>query len=82
MGEEDMVRPMKSKTIFAIILITGGAIALIYQGISWTTREQAVDLGPIQVTAEKSHSLPLSPLLGGVALGIGIIMLITSRKSA
>ncbi len=73
---------MKSKNVFALILIAIGIIALVYQGISWTTREKAVDLGPIQVTAEKSHSIPLPPIIGGVALGIGILMLVSSRKSA
>ena len=73
---------MKSKTVFALILITIGVIALVYQGISWTTREKAVDLGPIQVTAEKSHSIPLSPIIGGVALGVGLLMLVSSRKAA
>ncbi len=73
---------MKSKTVFALILITIGVVALVYQGISWTTREKAVDLGPIQVTAEKSHSIPLPPIIGGVALGVGLLMLVSSRKAA
>ena len=73
---------MKSTNLFAIILITAGAVALIFQGISWTTREKAVDLGPIQVTAERSHSLPLSPILGALSVGIGILMLVSGRKTA
>jgi hypothetical protein len=73
---------MKSKTVFAILLIAIGVVALIYEGISWTTREKAVDLGPIQVTAEKSHSVPLSPIIGGIAIGCGVLMLTTGRKNA
>jgi UDP-N-acetylmuramyl pentapeptide phosphotransferase/UDP-N-acetylglucosamine-1-phosphate transferase len=73
---------MKSKTVFAFFLITVGVIALIYQGISWTTREKAVDLGPIQISAEKSHSIPLPPIVGGVALGLGILLFVNSRKTA
>ena len=73
---------MKSKTVFAIILIVVGVIAFVYQGITWTTKEKAVDLGPIQVTAEKSHTIPLPPIVGGVALALGAIMLVTGRKGA
>ena len=73
---------MKSKSVFSLLLIVIGVIALVYGGISWTTRENAVDLGPIQITAEKSHSIPLSPIIGGVALICGIVLLISGRKSA
>lgn len=73
---------MKIKTVFALLLIAVGIIAFVYQGISWTTREKAVDLGPIQVTAEESHRIPLPPIIGGVALGLGILLLVSSRKIA
>ena len=73
---------MKSRTMIAIVLIAAGAVALIYQGVSWTTREKAVDIGPIQVTAERSHSIPLSPIIGGIAVGAGVILLLAGRKTA
>ncbi|WP_395740899.1 DUF3185 domain-containing protein [Prosthecobacter sp.] len=64
----------------AIILIALGIVALTYQGFTYTTKEKAVDLGPIQVTAEKTHTVPLPPVLGGIALIGGIVMLVTSKK--
>ena len=73
---------MKSPTILAVILIVFGIVVFAYQGISYTTREKAVDLGPIQITAEKTHSLPLPPIVGGLALAGGIILLITSSRKA
>lgn len=73
---------MKTKSILAILLITIGIAALVYQGVSWTTTEKAVDLGPIQITAEKSHSIPLSPIVGAAALIGGIILLASGRKTA
>ena len=72
---------MKSKTVNAILLIAVGVIAFVYQGITWTTTEKAVDLGPIQVTAEKSHTLPLPPILGAAALIGGIVILVSGRKA-
>jgi hypothetical protein len=71
---------MKPQVIIATLLIIIGVIALAYQGFSYTTTEKAVDLGPIQVTAEKKHTVPLPPVLGGIALVGGILLLVTSKK--
>ncbi len=71
---------MKPKTIIAIILIALGIAALAYQGITYTTREKVVDLGPIQVTAEKTKTIPLPPIAGAIALMGGIVLLVTGIK--
>ena len=71
---------MKPKTIIAIILIALGIEALAYQGITYTTREKVVDLGPIQVTAEKTKTIPLPPIAGAIALMGGIVLLVTGIK--
>lgn len=56
-----------------------GGLMLAYQGFSYTTREKAVDLGAIQVMAEKQHYVYLPPVVGGVLLVGGIFMLIKSK---
>jgi uncharacterized membrane protein HdeD (DUF308 family) len=66
--------------IVGIALIIIGIVALIFQGISYTTREKVVDLGPIQATTEKHKTIPLPPILGVIALVGGIVLLVTSRK--
>jgi uncharacterized membrane protein HdeD (DUF308 family) len=66
---------MKSNSILAIVLIVLGVVALVYQGISYTTTEKAVDLGPIQVTAEERHTIPLPPIVGAVAIIAGLVLL-------
>jgi hypothetical protein len=72
---------MRPKIIVAIILIALGIAAFAYQGITYTTREKVVDLGPIQVTAEKTKTLPLTPVMGTIALVGGIVLLVVgSRK--
>jgi hypothetical protein len=62
--------------IVAIVLIVFGAISLAYGGITYTTREKVLDIGPIEATAEREKTVPLPPILGGVALvaGIGLLM--------
>ena len=73
---------MKAATIIGIALIILGVVALAYQGISYTTQEKVIDLGPLKATVEKKETIPLSPLLGGLALAGGIVLLIVgARKS-
>jgi len=45
-----------------------GVVALAYQGISYTTTERVVDIGPLKVEATKEKTIPLPPVLGGVAV--------------
>ncbi len=71
---------MKPKIIIAVILIVVGIAALAYQGITYMTREKVVDIGPIEVTAEKTNTIPLPPIVGALALAGGIVLLVVGRK--
>ena len=72
---------MKTYTLVGIILIVIGIIAFAYQGITYTTREKVVDIGPIQMTADKTKTIPLPPIVGGIALVGGIVLVVAgSRK--
>ena len=71
---------MKTNTLLAIILIAVGVIAFAYQGITYTTREKVIDLGPLQVTADKTKTLPLPPIVGAIALVGGIVLLVMGNK--
>jgi hypothetical protein len=65
--------------ILAIILIVVGIAAFAYQGITYTSKEKVVDLGPVQVTAEKTRTFPLPPIVGGIALVGGIVLLLIGK---
>ena len=72
---------MKTTMIFAILLIALGVVAFGYQGFTYTTREKVVDIGPLQVTADTTRTLPLPPIVGAIALVGGIVLLVMgSRK--
>ena len=66
--------------ITGIILIVIGIISLAIGGISYTKREKVLDIGPIEATAEREKTLPLPPLLGGLALAGGVVLLIAGSK--
>lgn len=62
--------------IIAVLLIVLGVIALAYGGITYTTREKVLEVGPITATTEKTETIPLSPVLGGLALVAGVVLLV------
>lgn len=71
---------MKTRTLIAVALIIIGVIAFIYQGISYTTTEDAIDIGPLKVTTEQKHTIPLPPIVGGIAIVGGIFMPAAGEK--
>lgn len=73
---------MKPNTILAILVITAGIATIVYQGFSYTTRERVVDIGSLHVMADKTRSIPLSPILGVLAVAGGVALLaLGTRKS-
>jgi hypothetical protein len=73
---------MKPALLIGIILIVLGIVSLAYQGITYTTREKVLDIGPLEATAEKEKTIPLPPIVGGLALVGGVILVATAgRKS-
>ena len=73
---------MNTSELLAIALIAIGIIAFAYQGISYTSRDNVVDLGPLHVTAERSHTLPLPPIVGAIALAGGLALLFMKGQKA
>jgi hypothetical protein len=71
---------MKSMSLAGILLVVLGALALAYQGITYTHRENIVDIGPIHATADTQRTIPLPPILGGLALAAGVVLLIAGNK--
>ena len=71
---------MKALTVIGIVLIVLGVIALAYQGISYTTTEKVIDIGPLKVEAKKEKTIPLPPILGGVAVAAGVVLLIAGAR--
>jgi hypothetical protein len=73
---------MNSTKLLAVILLALGVLALAYQGFTYTSREKVVDLGPLQVTADKTRTVPLPPILGGIAVIAGLALLVFEGKKA
>jgi hypothetical protein len=66
--------------LLGIILIILGILALVYQGIRYTTQEKLVDIGSLHVTTTEKKNIPLPPIVGGIALVAGIALVLAERK--
>jgi hypothetical protein len=71
---------MKPMTLVGAVLIILGVLALAYQGITYTTREKVIDLGPIKATVDKEKSIPLPPIFGALALAGGVVLVFMGAR--
>jgi len=71
---------MRLITVVALILVAIGIVALAYQGITYTTSEKVVDLGPLKIEAKREKTIPLPPIVGVVALVSGVVLLLVRGR--
>jgi len=73
---------MRAATVLGIALIVLGVLALAYQGITYSTRENVIDLGPLKASVDREKTIPLPPILGALFLAGGVVLIIVGvRKS-
>jgi len=71
---------MKLITMVGIFLTAIGVISLIYQGVTFTTREKVIDFGPIQAYKQKNKTIPLPPILGVLAIAGGVLLIVAGVR--
>ncbi len=71
---------MKPMTLLGIVFIVIGVVVLVYQGITYTSREKVLQIGPIEATKKTEKTVPLPPLLGGAVLAGGIVLVVMGAK--
>ena len=72
---------MKPISLVGIALIVLGALVLAYQGINYTRQKNVLDVGSVQITTETRERIPLPPILGGLALAGGAILLVMGARN-
>jgi len=72
---------MKPITWAGILLIVLGALALAYQGINYTRQKKVLDVGSVHLTTETHERIPLPPILGGLALAGGVVLLVMGARN-
>jgi len=71
---------MKPLLLVGIVLIVVGVLALAYQGVTYTSREKIIDIGPLKATVDREKTVPLPPILGGLALAAGIVLVVVGGR--
>jgi uncharacterized membrane protein YidH (DUF202 family) len=72
---------MKPVSWLGILLIVVGALVLAYQGINYTRQKKVIDMGPMHVTEETHERISLPPILGGLALAGGVVLLVMGARN-
>src|SRR5437899_820847 len=78
--ERRMGGPMRGIVLVGIALIVLGVVALAWQGITYTSKEKVVDVGPLKVEAERQKTIPVSPVVGGVAVAAGLVLVVVGAR--
>jgi hypothetical protein len=73
---------MKSILFIGIVMIVLGIGSLIYKGVTYTSQDKIIDIGPIEASVDTQKTIPLSPVLGGLTLAGGIALVIIGRRKS
>ena len=68
--------------VIGIVLILVGVLSLAYKGITYTKEHKVIDVGPLQASVDEKKTIPISPILGGLALAAGLVMVLADRRRA
>jgi hypothetical protein len=71
---------MKPLMLVGVILIVLGLVALAYKGITYTTQEEVAKIGPLEAKVEREKTIPLPPVLGGLALASGVVLVVLGTR--
>ena len=71
---------MKTAPVVGVLLIVLGLVSFAYQGITYTTHKKVLDVGPLHATAEQHKTIPLPPILGGIAFVGGVVLLLAGSR--
>ncbi|MDZ4682865.1 MAG: hypothetical protein SH848_10040 [Saprospiraceae bacterium] len=67
--------------VLGIALVVIGILMIAYTGFNYVTTENVVDIGPIDIDQKKNHFVQWSPIIGGVVLVGGILLIIRNKTS-
>jgi uncharacterized membrane protein YidH (DUF202 family) len=71
---------MTAARIVGVVLVVIGLIGLLLGGVSWTREKTVVDLGPVQARTQERRTIPIPPLVSGVAIVAGVVLLVIPSR--
>ena len=73
---------MKVGTLVGLLLVVIGLVGVVYGGITYTRNKQVARVGPIEVTTQEQRQIPISPILGAVAIVAGVALIVGVRRAS
>lgn len=71
---------MSGTRIVGLVLVVIGLVGLLWGGVFWTRERTVVDIGPIEAKAQEREGLPISPIVGGLILVAGVVLMIVPSR--
>ena len=62
------------------VLLALGVIMMLYTGFNFVTTKNVANVGPIHINKEENHPVSWSPVVGGVMIAAGAVMIFADRK--
>jgi hypothetical protein len=72
---------MKVGTLVGLVLIVLGLVGVVYGGITYTQHREVARVGPLEVTTKEERQLPISPVLGAIAIVAGAALIVAVRRA-
>jgi hypothetical protein len=66
------------KAGIAIMIV--GVILTLFTAVTFFTKKKVVDIGSLEITADKPHRVRWSPLIGIAIIGVGGVITLVSKK--
>ena len=65
-----------------LVLIVLGIVGLVWGGFSYTRHRKVLEIGSMVVRADETRTIPIPPIVGGIALVAGVVLLTADRRRA
>lgn len=66
-------------TIIGILFIIFGIAVFGYRGFTYKEKEKVAQIGTLQITATTEKKVSFPPILGGLSLAAGLILVVVGR---
>jgi uncharacterized membrane protein len=67
-------------SVIGILLILAGIGVFAYQGFTYTKQEKIAQIGDVNITADTQKTVYFPPIVGGLALVAGLVLVVVGRK--
>ncbi len=72
---------MRGTMLIAMLLIVGGVAGLAVPYFTYTTKEKVVDVGPVQIDADKTKQVNIPQIAAIGALVAGLVLMFAARRA-